>query len=220
MQPELLLRYALERITLPSGEGMFRWLTKQTVMQQFFLYFFWFLKVKFFQKEVGNEEAEEYLLRLVSLENVRLMEIFTNRANAEHEKDFIFRFLPYVLAHAVYFGFYYLCPGSRHLYTRTFRKTTLLQIVQVMHGVQLCPISVKVTWAKLFPDEEREEEEAGGGEETESFPTNIAFPAGVDISTLPTFGVTIPIKRAVKKKLDKISSTTALATNSECSNTS
>ena len=31
----------------------------------------------------------------------------------------------------VYYAFYYLCPGSRHLYSKGFRKTIVLQIVQV-----------------------------------------------------------------------------------------
>ena len=106
---------------------------------------------------------------------VKIVEELTQRAMAEHEKDFLFRFFPYILSHAMYFGFYYLCPGSRHLYTKSFRKTLLLQVVQILHGIQLCPISVKVTWARLFPDEVQEENDQEVEEEV--FPISLAFPS-------------------------------------------
>jgi len=63
--------------------------------------------------------------------------------NTEHEKDHVYKYLPYLLATSVYYGFHFLCPGSRHLYTKGFRKTILMQIVQLMNGIQLCPISIK-----------------------------------------------------------------------------
>lgn len=43
--------------------------------------------------------------------------------------------------------------GSRHVYSKGFKKTIYLQVVQIMHGIQLCPSSVKVAWAKLFPED-------------------------------------------------------------------
>ena len=52
-----------------------------------------------------------------------------------------------------------------------------MQVVQMMNGVQLCPISVKVSWAKLFPEEAHEEEEAeaAGDGGSESIPVQIAL---------------------------------------------
>jgi hypothetical protein len=181
MRPDILLRYALERISLPSGEGLFRWIVSKTSVQDYFVHLFWLIKVKFFQKsEVICTEEEDYLLAATGTHYVKIVDEFTQRALLEHEKDFIFRFFPYILTQAIFFGFYYLCPGSRHLYTKSFRKTVLLQVVQIIYGVQLCATSVKVMWAKLFPEEVEVDE---GDVEEEVFPTNIAFPVDMRPST-------------------------------------
>ena len=175
MRPDILLRFALERIALPSGHATFKWLVTRTAVQDYFVYLFWLLKVKFFQKSLdGNGDEEEFLLQHASSQYVKIVDELSHRAMAEYEKDFLFRFFPYILCHAMYFGFFYLCPGSRHLYTRSFRKTLLLQIVQILHGIQLCPTSVKVTWATLFPEEVQDEAEQEV--EDEVFPTAVAFP--------------------------------------------
>jgi hypothetical protein len=36
--------------------------------------------------------------------------------------DYIFRIYPYAVSSGVYWGFYYLFPGSRHLYTPEFKN--------------------------------------------------------------------------------------------------
>jgi len=133
---------------------------------------FWFVKVKFFRRE-NSKDTETYLLSMLSAEYVRMVELLSKKSHSEHNKDFIFRYWPYILANAVYFGFYFLCPGSRHLYSKGFRKTVLLQIVQVLHGVQLCPISVKVVWSKLFPEEIQDDEEADDEVIPVVVPTNL-----------------------------------------------
>jgi hypothetical protein len=38
----------------------------------------------------------------------------------------------------------WLSAGSRHIYTKGFKKTIYMQIIQVMHGIQMCVSSVKV----------------------------------------------------------------------------
>jgi len=144
MRPDVLLRYGLERVALPSGEAVFKWLVSQPAVQDYYVYLFWLLKVKFFQKGLGNDEEEEYLLKHAGAHYVKIVDLLSNRTTAEYEKDFLFRYFPYVISHSLYFGFFYLCPGSRHLYTKGFRKTVLLQVVQILHGIQLCPTSVKV----------------------------------------------------------------------------
>ena len=153
MDPTLLLRYSVEKINLPSGENMFRWLVRQTTVQQYFVYLFWLVKVKFFERD-SDPENECFLLRGLSVEYVKIMDLLASHGHgAEYEKDFAYQYLPYILSNAVYFGFFFLCPGSRHIYTRGFKKTILLQVVKVMHGLQLCTASVKVLWVKLFPED-------------------------------------------------------------------
>ena len=121
MRPDILLRFGLEKITLPSGESVFKWLVSQTAIQDYYVYLFWLLKVKFFQKSGGFGEEEEFLLRQSGSQYVKIIDLLSNRASAEYEKDFMFRYLPYIISHSLFYGFYYLCPGSRHLYTKSYK---------------------------------------------------------------------------------------------------
>jgi len=188
LDPELILRYALQKISLPSGEKLFGWLARQPALQHYYLYLFWLLKTKFFQQE-SDLHNETYLLHHASRTYAGVLELLQGRTHVEHEKDFVYRFLPYILCNAVYFGFMYLCPGSRHLYTKGFRKTLLMQIVLMMHGVQMCPVSVKVSWAKLFPDDAHEDEDGGEGGDSgaaESFPVPAALAASRQLEQAKT----------------------------------
>ena len=178
MDPDIIIQYSLERISLPSGEVTFRWLLKHAVAHEFFVNLFWFIKVKFFQKEDSKQE-ENYLISKVSGYYVDLVGLLSKHTHTQHEKDFFFKFFPYIMCNAVFYSLFYLCPGSRHLYTKGFRKTVLMQIVQLLFGIQLCPISVKVTWAKLFPDDAHDDIEEG--EDNVQLPMSIALSTG----TLP-----------------------------------
>lgn len=68
-------------------------------------------QVKFFESD-SVEDSECYLLRMLSIEYRRIVEMLAARAHAEHEKDFAFKYLPFILANGVYFGFYYVFPGE------------------------------------------------------------------------------------------------------------
>lgn len=109
--PELLLRYGLERINLPSGKKLFSWLIRQSVIQRYFVTLFWLIKVKFFDAE-PTCEAEAYLMRSLAMEYRLIVELLAHRAHAEHEKDFAFKYLPFILSNSVYFGFYFMFPGT------------------------------------------------------------------------------------------------------------
>jgi Protein of unknown function len=173
MDPVLLLRYSIEKINVPSGEKMFRWLCKQSATQDYFVYLFWLVKAKFFEKD-SHPENEIFLLRGLSVQYVKIMELLaTHGHGAEYEKDFAYQYLPYILSNAVFFGFFYLCPGSRHIYTKGFKKSILLQVVKVMHGLQLCTASVKLLWLRLFPEDTHEVEDEGE-DLGDMFPVQIA----------------------------------------------
>lgn len=184
--PDLLLQYALERISLPSGKKVFSWLIRQPMVQRHFVTLFWLVKVKFFD-HFSEAEIETYLLRLMSIEYRRIMELLAIRAHAEHEKDFVYKYYPFLLTSGIYFAFFYLCPGSRHIYTKGFKKTIYMQIIQIMYGIQLCASSVKVSWAKMFPEDNHEEGDEGeeGGE---LFPVQLALNTSKAMkpATLPT----------------------------------
>ncbi|RYH13660.1 hypothetical protein EON65_35090 [archaeon] len=117
--PDLLLRYSMERITLPSGRALFAWLLKQAVLQRYFVSLFWMIKVKFFESE-NCEEREAFLLRLLSVDYRLIVELMASRAHAEHEKDFVYKYLPFLLTNAVFFGFYYVFPGKYCSLTHDF----------------------------------------------------------------------------------------------------
>lgn len=123
-----------------------------------------------YQPYTPRDTAERYLLSKLGSEYVKIVELLSKFTHGENNKDFIFKYLPYLFTNAIYYSFYFLCPGSRHLYSKGLRKTILLQIVQIMHGVQLCPISVKVTWNKLFPEDIQEDDD---GEENEMIPLTV-----------------------------------------------
>jgi hypothetical protein len=171
MNPELLLLYALERISIPAGEHTLQKVFKNLSIQLYFIYMFWLVKVKFFlnDKEVN---AESFLLKKLSSEYVKIVELLSKKAHGGNNKDFVFQYLPFIISNAVYYSFYFLCPGSRHMYSKGFRKTILMQVVQVMHGIQLCPVSVRVAWAKLFPEEEQDDL-THDGEENDMIPMMI-----------------------------------------------
>jgi len=190
MDPHVLLQYSITRIVLPFGESMFRWILRQNCMINYFVALFWLVKIKFFQSESDwNDEA--YLLRILSIQYSKFIEIIGTKAKAEHEKDQVFRFLPYILCTAIHYSFYYLCPGSRHIYTKGLRKTILLQIVQILHGVQLCPITVKMNWAKLFPDDLIEGDD---DHDIETFPLQVAFSSTKKLATIEANGFVPPIQ--------------------------
>jgi hypothetical protein len=125
--PDLLLRYSLEKMNIPSGKKLFTWLMKQPMIQRYFVSLFWIIKVKFFESDsVQQKDVEAYLLRLLSLEYRCIIELLGNRTHAEHEKDFVFKFLPFIFTNGVYFGFYYIFPGTRSL---LFPSTILFLII-------------------------------------------------------------------------------------------
>eukprot|EP01036_Dinobryon_divergens_P027041 gene27041-35751_t len=131
-EPELLLLYSLERINLPSGKNMFTWLVRQVILQRYFVSLFWMIKVKFFEQD-SEPFNESFLLSTLSVDYRKIVNLLVQRAHAEHEKDFV--------------------PGSRHIYTKGFKKTIYMQIVQIMHGIQICPMTVKQQQdsAEVFP---------------------------------------------------------------------
>lgn len=47
-----------------------------------------------------------------------------------------------------------------------------MQVIQIMHGFQVCAISVKVIWSKVFPEDTHDDDE---GEDTELFPVQLAL---------------------------------------------
>lgn len=80
-----------------------------------------------------------------------------------------------------------------------------MQIIQIMHGIQVCPISVKVSWAKLFPEDVHDD----GGEELEE--GGELFPVQIALKQAPP----LPSKENKNKSLSQSNKTRALSLSSE-----
>lgn len=52
-------------------------------------------------------------------------------------KDFFFKYYPFVIANAVFWGYYYLCPGSRNLFSNTFKRVLYLQCARILRGMEV-----------------------------------------------------------------------------------
>ena len=155
MNPRLLLSYSCERISLPSGEKMFKHFVLGYLSCHLFVYTYWFVHCKFFQPD--SEGEQHYLLQHVAAIYVKMLSL----RSLESHKDFFFKYYPYLLANAVFCGFYYLCPGSRHLYTPAFKRILYKEVVQMLTGTTVSPSSVQVLRHQLFLDEAAEDEAAG-----------------------------------------------------------
>lgn len=55
----------------------------------------------------------------------------------EDYKDFFFKHYPFVVSNAILWGFHYLCPGSRHLYSNAFKRVLYLQCSRILSGVEV-----------------------------------------------------------------------------------
>jgi Protein of unknown function len=72
-------------------------------------------------------------------------------------RDLFFKHYPFLIANAVHCGFFYLCPGTRHLYGTSFKRILYLECVRLLTGVDVMPVSILDTRAKLFPEEAHED---------------------------------------------------------------
>lgn len=80
MNTDLILRYAVERITLPSGEALFRRLTRQSIVQDYFIHLFWLVKLKLFRHVNEDDKDEAWLLTQLSLIYSQLLTAVGQRA--------------------------------------------------------------------------------------------------------------------------------------------
>jgi len=152
LNPKLLVGLACARMTLKQGHKLFTRFALAPKSCWLFVYMFWFCHCKAFQAQ--SEVEQEHLLRRIAAIYVQLLSSTELGAN----KDFFFKHYPYAVGNAISAGFYYLCPGSRHLYTTTFKRIVYLQCAQVLGGTSgVSPSSVLVARAQLYPEEAAED---------------------------------------------------------------
>lgn len=65
-------------------------------------------------------------------------------------KDFFFKHYPFLVANAVIWGFHYLCPGSRHLYSNAFKRVLYLQCARILSGIEVKGKSETIAWVAFL----------------------------------------------------------------------
>eukprot|EP00937_MAST-01D_sp_MAST-1D-sp2_P005572 g5572.t1 len=156
-QPKLLLSHALQRIATLGAERMLKHFTLNVLSRKLYCEAFWFTHCKHFQPD--SQREQEHLLREMSATTVKLNSVLA------HHKDFFYRMFPYLVASAITWGFFYVCPGSRHFYTASFKGAVYERTAAILMGAAVCPVSVSLMRKKLFPDEEVDEVEEPPTEE-------------------------------------------------------
>lgn len=83
------------------------------------------------QEDSRREQA--HLLRAVAGRYVGVL----GTEGMDEYKDFFFKHYPFLVANAVFWGFHYLCPGSRHLYSNAFKRVLYLQCARILSGIEV-----------------------------------------------------------------------------------
>lgn len=149
IRPDLLLAYAAERMRLVSGKRTFMKIALAELSCHQCETIFWFLFCNFFQKNSDNEKRK--LVTKISTQYVQMVSALQSNS------DVFYRTYPYAVASAICWGFYYVFPGSRHLYTTMFKNKVFLIVCELLLGIKLCPVSVQAARKRYFPEEMNED---------------------------------------------------------------
>ncbi|KAJ8516144.1 hypothetical protein ON010_g18479 [Phytophthora cinnamomi] len=145
MNTNLLLLHTFERIHTNHGRRNFKRFLLSELSGALFEEVFWLIFCHFYQKNslaqqraFADEISSKYVKMVAAL-----------RGNM----DYLFRVYPYAIASGVCWGFHYLFPGSRHLYTPEFKNDVYLFVCQLLLGLKMTPASVQSMRRQYFPEE-------------------------------------------------------------------
>ncbi|KAL3660910.1 hypothetical protein V7S43_013927 [Phytophthora oleae] len=145
MNTNLLLLHTFERIHTSHGRRNFKRFLLSELSGALFEEVFWLVFCHFYQK---NSLAQQRTLAdEISAKYVKMVAAL--RGNI----DYLFRVYPYAIASGVCWGFHYLFPGSRHLYTPEFKNDVYLFVCQLLLGLKMTPASVQSMRRQYFPEE-------------------------------------------------------------------
>jgi hypothetical protein len=80
MNTDLILRYSVERIKLPSGEALFRRMMRLPIIQDYYIHLFWLVKLKLFRHINEDDKDEAWLLTQLALLYSQLLTAVGQRA--------------------------------------------------------------------------------------------------------------------------------------------
>ena len=140
---DMLLRYSIDHIlNLPHRTLLLKCI-RISCIQKYYVILFWYMKVKLFESydKSADTLTLSTLQRLLTLEYNRILLHLDSDSKAK-----LLTFLPLVLCNAVYYGYYYMIAGSRHLYTEAFRQNLYKCIVEVLYDINLAKSSIEMTF--------------------------------------------------------------------------
>ncbi|KAK1931549.1 hypothetical protein P3T76_012878 [Phytophthora citrophthora] len=145
MNTNLLLLHTFERIHMSHGRRNFKRFLLSELSGALFEEVFWLVFCHFYQKD--SLVQQKALADDISAKYVKMVAAL--RGNI----DYLFRVYPYAIASGVCWGFHYLFPGSRHLYTSEFKNDIYLFVCQLLLGLKMTPASVQSMRRQYFPEE-------------------------------------------------------------------
>ncbi|KAL4136791.1 hypothetical protein KRP22_000321 [Phytophthora ramorum] len=145
MNTNLLLLHTFERIHTNHGRRNFKRFLLSELSGALFEEIFWLVFCHFYQKD--SLAQQQALADEISTKYVKMV------AGLRGSMDYLFRVYPYAIASGVGWGFHYLFPGSRHLYTTEFKNDVYLFVCQLLLGLKMTPASVQSMRRQYFPEE-------------------------------------------------------------------
>ncbi|KAG3022181.1 hypothetical protein PC128_g5283 [Phytophthora cactorum] len=145
MNTNLLLVHTFERIHINHGRRNFKRFLLSELSGALFEEVFWLVFCHFYQKE--SLAQQKALADEISAKYIKMV------AALRGTMDYLFRIYPYAIASGICSGFYYLFPGSRHLYTPEFKNDVYLFVCQLLLGLKMTPASVQSMRRQYFPEE-------------------------------------------------------------------
>ncbi len=195
-QGNLLCQYAAACIRVPcadpkwkfinmsGGEDARKNLTSAMSMQcsvRVMVDLFWYCHMRRFQKMRDGygqvlperKEALRILTRRISKNYAMLVSgVKVKKKDMSISlKDFVFRFLPFAISHAVVCCFYYFCPASRNVFVKlNWQHGVWLDVCGILSGVSITPSTISVMRSKLFTNDEAEKPDAEDNDEVDDDP--------------------------------------------------
>lgn len=142
----LLLLHTYERMRIAYGKKNFKRFLLSDVSNALLEDVFWLTFWHNFQSK-STRLQQRALVDELSARYVKMI------ASLQSNIDAVFRMYPYAVASAVCWGFHYLFPGSRHLYSVDFKNGVFKFVCQLLLGLEICPVTVQAMRRQYFPDE-------------------------------------------------------------------
>lgn len=145
MNTNLLLIHTYERFHINFRRSSFKQFLLSKLSGALFEDFFWLVFCHFFQRD--SLVQQRALADAISAKYVKMI-----TTTLSETRDNLLCIYPYAVASGICFGFYYLFPASRHLYTVDFKTEVYLFVCQLLLGLKMTLRSVQTMRRQYFPE--------------------------------------------------------------------